>query len=322
MIKNMIHTKYLLVIFFLVATLTSTVQGQQDAQYTQYMYNTISVNPAYAGSRGELSIAALYRAQWVGLDGAPKTQTLNLHSPIRNSRLGYGLSIVNDNIGNGVVQETYFDAVLSYTIELSRENKLSFGLKAGGNLLNLDFQQLRNFDQEPINDGADITNNFSPNFGFGVYYHTNRFYLGLSAPNMLETDYFDNSQRSANSVQFQSTERLNFYFIAGYVFDLNYNLKFKPAFLMKAVGGAPLQLDFSGTFLLNDKFSFGAAYRWDAAASALFGFQISEKIMLGLAYDKEITELGGTRFNDGSFEVFLRFELVRSFQGLVSPRFF
>jgi len=318
----MIQNKCLLVIFFLVATLTSTVQGQQDSQYTQYMYNTMSVNPAYAGSRGELSIAALYRAQWVGLDGAPKTQTLNLHSPIRNSRLGYGISIVNDNIGNGVVQETYFDAVLSYTIDLADERKLSFGLKAGGNLLNLDFQQLRNFDQEPITDGADITNNFSPNFGFGVYYHTNKFYLGLSAPNMLETDYFDNSQRAANSVQFQSTERLNFYFITGYVFDLNYNLKFKPAFLLKAVGGAPLQLDFSGTFLLNDKFSFGAAYRWDAAASALFGFQLSERLMLGLAYDKEITELGGTRFNDGSFEVFLRFELVRSFQGLVSPRFF
>jgi len=316
----MIKYKVLLVFLFIGATLS--VQGQQDAQYTQYMYNTMSVNPAYAGSRGQLSIAALYRSQWVGLDGAPKTQTLNLHSPIRNSRLGYGISIVNDNIGNGVVQETYFDAAISYTIDVSQTAKLSFGLKAGGNLLNLDFEQLRNFDQEPINDGADITNNFSPNFGFGVYYHTNRFYLGLSAPNMLETDYFDNSQRTANSVQFQSTERLNFYLITGYVFDLNYNLKFKPAFLMKAVGGAPLQLDFSGTFLMNDKFSFGAAYRWDAAASALVGFQISEQLMIGLAYDKEITELGGSRFNDGSFEFLLRFELVRSFRGLVSPRFF
>jgi len=316
----MIKYKVLLAFLFIGATLS--LQGQQDAQYTQYMYNTMSVNPAYAGSRGQLSIAAMYRSQWVGLDGAPKTQTLNLHSPIRNSRLGYGISIVNDNIGNGVVQETYFDAVLSYTIDVSQTAKLSFGLKAGGNLLNLDFEQLRNFDQEPITDGADITNNFSPNFGFGVYYHTNRFYLGLSAPNMLETDYFDNSQRTANSVQFQSTERLNFYLITGYVFDLNYNLKFKPALLMKAVGGAPLQLDFSGTFLLNDKFSFGAAYRWDAAASALFGFQISEQLMLGLAYDKEITELGGSRFNDGSFEFLLRFELVRSFKGLVSPRFF
>lgn len=320
MIKNMIKYKILLVFLFIGAT--QSVQGQQDSQYTQYMYNTMSVNPAYAGSRGQLSIAALYRSQWVGLDGAPKTQTLNLHSPIRNSRLGYGISVVNDNIGNGVVQETYFDAAISYTIDVSQTAKLSFGLKAGGNLLNLDFEQLRNFDQEPITDGADITNNFSPNFGFGVYYHTNRFYLGLSAPNMLETDYFDNSQRTANSVQFQSTERLNFYLITGYVFDLNYNLKFKPAFLMKAVGGAPLQLDFSGTFLMNDKFSFGAAYRWDAAASALVGFQISEQLMIGLAYDKEITELGGSRFNDGSFEFLLRFELVRSFRGLVSPRFF
>ena len=322
MIQNMTIHKYPIVILLLLIAVCGNVQAQQDAQYTQYMYNTMSVNPAYAGSRGELSIAAMYRAQWVGLDGAPKTQTLNLHSPIRNSRLGYGISVVNDNIGNGVVQETYFDAVMSYTLDLGDERKLSFGLKAGGNLLNLDFQQLRNFDQEPITDGADITNNFSPNFGFGVYYHTNRFYLGLSAPNMLETDYFDNSQRDANSAQFQSTERLNFYMITGYVFDLNYNFKFKPAFLMKAVGGAPLQLDFSGTFLLNDKFSFGAAYRWDAAASALFGFQLSEQLMLGLAYDREITELGGTRFNDGSFEVFLRFELVRSFRGLVSPRFF
>lgn len=322
MTKNMKLYNYAFITLLAVITSCSTLQAQQDAQYTQYMYNTMSVNPAYAGSRGQMSIAAMYRAQWVGLDGAPKTQTLNLHSPIRNSKLGYGISVVNDNIGNGVVQETYLDAVMSYTLDLADERKLSFGLKVGGNLLNLDFQQLRNFDQEPINDGADITNNFSPNVGFGVYYHTNRFYLGLSAPNMLETDYFDNSQRSANSVQFQSTERLNFYMITGYVFDLNYNFKFKPAFLMKAVGGAPLQLDFSGTFLLNDKFSFGAAYRWDAAASALFGFQISEQLMLGLAYDKEITELGGTRFNDGSFEVFLRFELVRSFRGLVSPRFF
>jgi len=316
------HYIKIVILFLLVTCFENSLQAQQDAQYTQYMYNTMSVNPAYAGSRGQLSIAALYRSQWIGLDGAPKTQTLNLHSPIRNSRLGYGISIVNDNIGNGVVQETYLDAVVSYTIDVSQTGKLSFGLKAGGNLLNLDFEQLRNFDQEPIGAGADITNNFSPNFGFGVYYHTDRFYLGLSAPNMLETDYFDNSQRDPNSVQFQSTERLNFYLITGYVFDLNYNFKFKPAFLMKAVGGAPLQLDFSGTFLYNEKFSFGAAYRWDAAASALFGFQISDQFMLGLAYDKEITELGGTRFNDGSFEVFLRFELVRSFQRLVSPRFF
>ena len=310
----------ILVVLLTILTI-QIVSAQQDAQYTQYMYNTMSVNPAYAGSRGQLSIAALYRSQWVGLDGAPKSQTLNLHSPIRNSKLGYGISIVNDEIGNGVVQETFFDAVLSYTVDVSSEGKLSFGLKAGGNLLNLDFQGLRNFDVEPVGQ-ENIENKFSPNVGVGIYYHTNAFYAGLSAPNLLETEHFDNSQQDANDIQFLSKERINFYLITGYVMDLNGNLKFKPAILTKVVGGAPLQVDFSASFMFNDKFTFGGAYRWDAALSAMAGFQISDQLMIGLAYDRETTDLGGTQFNDGSFEVFLRYELVKAFRNLVSPRFF
>jgi len=317
----MIYKKSLLVTVLMLFSLFAGLYAQQDAQYTQYMYNTMSVNPAYAGSRGQLSAAALYRSQWVGLEGAPKTQTLNLHSPIRNSRLGYGISIVNDNIGDGVVQETQFDAVLSYTVDVALDAKLSFGLKVGGNMLSLDFNGLNNFDSENI-QGENIDNKFSPNFGVGIYYHTNKFYAGLSAPNMVETEYFDNSQRDANSVQFLSKERMNFYLITGYVFDLNNNFKFKPALLTKVVGGAPLQIDLSASFLFNDKFSFGAAYRWDAALSGLLGFQLSDQFMIGLAYDRETTELGGTQFNDGSFEVFLRFELVKSFRRMVSPRFF
>lgn len=296
-------------------------QAQQDPQYTQYMYNTMSVNPAYAGSRGELSMTALYRSQWLGLEGAPETFNLNLHSPIRNSKVGYGISVVHDNIGDGTVQETFIDAVVSYTLDVAQDAKLSFGLKAGGNILSLDFSKLRNFDQEPVPQD-NIDNQFSPNFGLGVYYHTDRFYAGLSVPNLLESEYFDNSQRDANDVQFLSTERMNFYFITGYVFDLNYNLKLKPALLTKAVSGAPLQVDLSATFLFNEKFSFGAAYRWDAAFSGLLGFQLSQQLMLGLAYDRETTELGGTQFNDGSFEIILRWELIKSFERMVSPRFF
>lgn len=295
--------------------------AQQDAQYTQYMFNTLSVNPAYAGSRGQLSFAGLYRSQWVGLNGAPETFTLNLHSPIRNSRLGYGISVVNDNIGDGVVQETYLDAVLSYTIDVAQNAKLSFGLKGGGNFLSLDFQGLRNFDREAVQQD-NIDRQFSPNFGFGIYYHTDRFYAGLSAPNLLETEFFDTNANDEDSVNFLATERINFYFITGYVFDLNGNLKFKPALLTKAVGGAPLQVDISANFLFNERFSFGVAYRWDAAVSALAGFQITEQVMLGLAYDRETTELGGTRFNDGSFEIFLRLELLKIFQKTISPRFF
>lgn len=312
--------KHFLTALVFMGMVSMGVMAQQDAQYTQYMYNTLSVNPAYAGSRGQLSFAGLYRSQWVGLDGAPETFTLNLHSPIRNSRLGYGISIVNDNIGDGVVQETYLDAVVSYTIDVSMDAKLSFGLKAGGNMLSLDFNGLRNFDQEVVNQN-NIDNKFTPNFGLGIYYHTDKFYAGISAPNVLESEYFDNDNTS-DGVNFLSAERMNLYLITGYVFDLGADLQFKPALLTKAVGGAPLQVDLSASFLFANKFSFGAAYRWDAAVSGLVGFQVTDQIMLGLAYDRETTELGGTQFNDGSFEVFLRLELLKSFQRTISPRFF
>jgi len=315
---RMIKKHYLTTLLF-IGIISTGVMAQQDAQYTQYMYNTLSVNPAYAGSRGQLSFAGLYRSQWVGLDGAPETFTLNLHSPIRNSRLGYGISIVNDNIGDGVVQETYLDAVVSYTIDVSLDAKLSFGLKAGGNMLSLDFNGLRNFDQEVVNQN-NIDNRFTPNFGLGIYYHTDKFYAGVSAPNVLESEYFDND--NSDGVNFLSAERMNIYLITGYVFDIGADLQFKPALLTKAVGGAPLQVDLSANFLFANKFSFGAAYRWDAAVSGLVGFQVTDQIMLGLAYDREVTELGGTQFNEGSFEVFLRLELLKSFQRTISPRFF
>lgn len=293
------------------------LMAQQDAQYTQYMYNTLSVNPAYAGSRGVFSIAALHRSQWIGLDGAPTTQTLNFHTPVSNN-IGIGLSIVNDEIGNGTNQDTYFDAAFSYTVNTSENSKLSFGLKAGGHFLNIDFNQLRNYSAEGTASAAtNIDNKFSPNFGAGVYYHTNKFYAGLSVPNFLKTEHFDNA--GSTSI---AEERMNIYLITGYVFELNPIWKFKPAALVKSVSGAPLQLDLSANFMLKDQFSFGAAYRLDAAVSALIGMQVSDSFMVGLAYDKETTALGNTAFNDGSFEVFLRYEFKNRQQGLSNPRFF
>lgn len=316
----MINSQSNIIFIFLFIICVTTGKAQQDSQYTQYMYNTISVNPAYAGSRGQFTFAGLYRSQWVGVSGAPETFTINLHSPIRESRLGYGVSIVNDNIGDGLVQNTFLDALLSYSINVSQNSKLSFGLKAGGNALSLDFDGLRNFNEEGQNQQITERGNLSEfnfNVGFGLYYHSDKFYLGLSAPNILQNEYFD-----TNGQNLLAINRINYYLITGYVFDLNSNLKFKPALLTKAVGGAPLQVDISTSFLFNEQFSFGVAYRWDAAVSALAGFQITDQIMVGLAYDRETTELGATTFNDGSFEIFLRFELLKRFQRTVSPRFF
>uniref|UniRef100_UPI00262FDF5E PorP/SprF family type IX secretion system membrane protein n=1 Tax=uncultured Maribacter sp. TaxID=431308 RepID=UPI00262FDF5E len=152
------------------------------------------------------------------------------------------------------------------------------------------------------------------------YYHTDQFYAGLSVPNFLQTEHFDSSDTNSSSLIAQ--ERMNFYLITGYVFDLKNNVKFKPAALVKAVKGAPLQIDLSANFLFNDKFSLGAAYRWDAAISALFGFQLNDQLMLGLAYDKETTDLGATTFNDGSFEIMLRYEFLNKYKRVITPRFF
>ncbi|NKI30702.1 PorP/SprF family type IX secretion system membrane protein [Croceivirga thetidis] len=292
--------------------------AQQDAQYTQYMYNTLAINPAYAGSRGVLSVAGLHRSQWIGLDGAPSTQTFNLHAPI-SEKMGAGLSIVNDEIGNGTNQDTYFDAVFSYTISTSYNSRVSFGLKAGGHLLNIDFNRLQEFNPSAnVTQESNIDNRFSPNFGAGVYYYSPTFYAGLSVPNFLETEHFQNSGSSS----FLAQERMNFYFISGVVYDFRPDWKFKPTILLKAVQGAPLQADLSANFMYKETFTFGAAYRWSAAWSALFGYQISDQFMLGLAYDRETTELGNSSFNNGSFEVFLRFEFLTQFKKVVTPRFF
>ncbi|WP_299439593.1 type IX secretion system membrane protein PorP/SprF [uncultured Aquimarina sp.] len=316
----------LLTIFMLAAfgLISNCAIAQQDAQYTQYMYNTISVNPAYAGSRGVMSIMGLHRSQWVGLDGAPRTQTLTLNTPIGdNNRVGLGLSIVNDEIGP--TDETYFDIDFSYTIPTSDTGKLSFGIKAGGHLLNVDFDKLSQFETgDPLFSNGNIDNKFSPNVGAGIYYHTDKFYVGLSAPNLLETDHFDEeaSIDSNGNSSFIAEERINYYLIAGHVFDLSDTVKFKPAVLSKLVFGAPLQVDISANFLLYDKLTFGVGYRWSAAFSAMAGFQVSDSLMIGFAYDKESTELGRTQFNDGSYEVMLRFELFRKYNRMLTPRFF
>jgi type IX secretion system PorP/SprF family membrane protein len=290
--------------------------AQQDAQYTQYMYNTVSINPAYAGSRGHMSLAGLYRAQWVGLEGAPETQTFNIHTPIGYKGLGLGLSFVNDVIGP--TSETYLDLDISYTLDLDFDKKLSFGLKPSINLLDVQFSELN----QDTGQGTDptlqqnIDNRFTPNVGAGVYYHTDKFYLGLSVPRILETTHFEESSLST------AKEQMNFYLITGYVFELNPFLKFKPAVLSKIVQGAPLQLDISANFMLDEKFIGGVAYRWDAAFSAMFGFKISEEFLIGMAYDREITDLGATSFNDGSFEIILRYDFMRAIGNLKSPRFF
>lgn len=298
-----------ILIFVLILTASASF-AQQDAQFTQYMYNTINVNPAYAGSRGVMSIFGLHRTQWVGLDGAPVTNALSLNTPINNSNIGIGLSAINDRIGPTV--ENTLSVDVSYTVKTSETYKLSFGVKGTGNFFNLDASKLN-----PLvdNDPSLVNyNKFSPNVGAGVYLHSDKSYVGVSVPNFIQSNRYD----SDNVAIFK--ERINYYFIAGHVFDLNPNIKFKPALLTKLVTGSPLQVDVSGNFMFYEKFVIGAAYRWDAAVSALAGFQITDGLYIGYGYDMETTKL--RKYNSGSHEVFLRFELFNNYNKIISPRFF
>ncbi|QBZ98779.1 PorP/SprF family type IX secretion system membrane protein [Flavobacterium sangjuense] len=299
-----------ILIFALMLT-CFTGLAQQDAQYTQYMYNTININPGYAGSRGVMSIFGLHRTQWVGLDGAPTTNAFSINTPINNSRLGVGLSLVNDQIGP--TSDNTISADLSYTIPMNEDYKLSFGVKASGNIFNLDTDKLTPAQANDPNL-QNFDNEFSPNFGAGVYLHSDKLYLGLSVPNFLQDSKYNDNDVAV----FQ--ERMNFYFIGGYVFDIGSSVKFKPAVLTKLVTGAPLQVDASANFLFFDKLMLGAAYRWDAAVSGLAGFQVTDGLFIGYSYDRETTNL--RRFNSGSHEVFLRFELFNKVSKMVSPRFF
>ncbi len=304
-------------ILFVLGFFTITVNAQQDAQYTQYMYNTLSINPAYAGSRDVFSFVGLYRTQWVGLDGAPRTITASGHSPI-GDHIGVGVNVTNDEIF--ISKETYFDVDFSYSVNVTKTGQLAFGIKGGGHLLNIDSNLANHGPYNPGDGSAEIfiDNKFSPQFGAGAYYYTNKFYLGLSVPNILETDHFDESSNSNSDAV--SKERVSYYMMTGYTFDLSDNLLLKPSLLTKIVEGSPLQVDVSANFLLYKKLTLGVAYRWSAAISAMVGFQITDQLMLGFSYDEETTELAN--YNDGSYEFFLRFELFNKTDRIVSPRFF
>jgi len=244
-----------------------TIVAQQDAQYTQYIYNTVSVNPAYAGSRGYFSLTGLYRSQWVGFEGAPETQTLTFNSPIARN-VGLGFSLVNDKIGPS--NETYFYADFAYSLRMNKDLRLNLGLKAGGNLLDVDFSRLEGSAIDPKFQN-NIDKRFSPNLGVGAYLYGDKGYVGLSAPNLLQTEHFDEGIFvNDEAVTLLARERTNIYFIAGYVFDYNYFTKIKPTILTKVVQGAPLQVDLSVNVLFSEKFNAGIAYRWGAAISGFF----------------------------------------------------
>ncbi len=301
--------KFNLIAFILFSSWT--VVAQQLPQFTQYMYNTISINPAYAGSRETFSVVGLHRSQWVGLEGAPTTQTLSLHAPLRNEKVGLGLSFINDELGFENLSYLYGD--FSYNINTSEDTKLYFGIKGGFTSYSLDPEYRASQSDDPIIRG--IEDRWSPNIGAGLYWTSERWYLGLSAPRILKTNY-------SREEGFEALERISYYFTGGYVFDLGENTKFKPAALLKATNGAPLSVDFTANFLFYEKFWLGAGYRFDEKAGEFAGlvdFQVSKQLRIGYAYAYPISDL--RPYTSGTHEVLLMFEIFKS-KRIKSPRYF
>lgn len=299
---------YLVTIFTLFTC--SWCFAQQDSQYTQYMYNTTLINPAYAGSREVTSVFLLHRNQWVGLDGAPVTNNFSINTPIGDSNFGIGLNFVNDKIGP--VSENEISIDVAYFIRISENYKLAVGLKGTANLFNLDVNKLRIYDPSDP-QFQNVKTEFSPNIGAGTYLFSDKTYFGLSVPS-----FFESYRYNDNNIEI-SKQKLHLYFIAGHVFKISENIDFKPAILCKIVQGAPIQADVTGNFLFFDKLTLGLAYRWDASVSGLAGFQISDSWFIGYGYDIETTKLAN--YNSGSHEVFLRYEFSNKVR-VSAPRFF
>lgn len=286
------------------------LSAQQDPQFTQYMYNPVSFNPAYAGSTNALNLNLLYRTQWVGLEGAPQTLLFSANTPV-GANTALGLSIIKDEIGPA--EELNVTADFSYTLVFKDSLKFAFGLKAGFQSLQVDYSKLDTYSPTDAQFQENLSQG-SPQLGVGGYLYTNNWYLGVSVPNLLNTEHYDEIAVST------AAERQHFFIIGGYVFRLNRNIKFKPATLVKIVSGAPISLDLSANFLFHEKFTAGVSYRLESSVSALTAFQISNDLMIGYAYDFDTTELSS--YNSGSHEIFLKFEIFNRIRRKISPRFF
>jgi len=293
-----------------VLLLAFQMHGQQDPQYTQYMYNMNIINPAYAGSRENLSFGLLYRTQWAEIDGAPQTGTFFGHSPIGNN-LGLGLSVIADQIGP--VKETNVYADISYTLKLGGGHNLAFGVKAGATFHDIGLNTLDVIDQnDPFFD--ENINETTPNIGAGFFYYTDKYYLSLSVPNLLSSVHLD-----ANGFKIGS-ETQHYFLTGGYVFDLSPNTELKPSFMVKSSFDAPTSFDVNVNARFYKKFEIGASYRLDDSFSGLINFALTPSLRIGYAYDAVSSDIKA--YAPASHEVMLLFDLNFPKRVSRSPRYF
>lgn len=295
-----------------------SIKAQQDPMYTHYMYNTLVINPGYAGSRDALTITALHRSQWVDYKGAPVVQTLTMHSPLRNEHLGIGLSISNDKIGPTNNTSAVVD--FAYIMKLTKKSKLALGISAGADMFKANLGSVLLDQQSDPSFQNNVNNRITPNFGFGAYYSRDRFYAGLSIPKIIQNNYSDLNQTAGNVLAGQ--EQRHYFFIAGAMIKMSDVLEFKPTTLVKATAGSPIQADVTASFLIASKVLLGAMYRTGDAVGLLVGLDITQQFHVGYSYDYSYG-LTNFKYHQGSHEIMLRYDFIFSSKKQIhTPRYF
>lgn len=288
--------------------------AQQDPMYTQYMDNLIIVNPAYAGSKDLLNLMVVSRNQWVSMPGAPVSRTFSMHSPIRESKMGLGFSILNDRVGPIKQTGVYFD--YSYKLFFGNQQTLALGMKGGVNFYEANLTGLAVNDPNDPVFANDINQNFLPNMGVGAFFYTNKYYAGLSIPKLIENKINQNGVSSENV----SAEQMHLFIMGGYVFDINRIVKFKPSIMLKYVKNVPVSVDLGATFLLYDRLWLGAIYRIGDSAGGMFQIQATDHLKVGYSYELSINQLGA--YNNGTHEIMVSFDFNLSPGKVRSPRYF
>ena len=282
----------------IIFTVSFVVQSQQRPQFTQYMYNSIAFNPAYAGSREYMVVNLLHRSQWLGIDGAPTTQTLSAHTLIPDLKnIGVGLSVVRDELGFESTTDAFVN--LSYTIDLDsdQDHRLAFGVKAGATKYDLNEELLNDPAAAPDNFIDTVNFSWLPNAGVGLYFRGEYYYLGLSIPKIFTYE--------SNDTGFVSFDRSSVFLNGGYLLEASKHLSFKPMFLIKYTDGAPLSFDLSAMFLINEKLWLGGSYRFTDSFGLIANFEVAERFSIGYSYDYITSNLG--EFSSGSHELILAY---------------
>jgi type IX secretion system PorP/SprF family membrane protein len=299
-----------LAVLVILIIAAKAANGQQQVMFTQYMFNGLALNPAYAGSHETVSMSALGRKQWTGLAGAPSTQTFSIHSPIRKQRMSIGFLFLHDNIG--VTDQTGTYASYAYRIPITKKGKLAFGLQGGVSYYNAQFSKVSTTD--PTFASGDVRV-ILPSVGFGMYYNTDRFYVGVSVPQL--------NQSSLDKTIPDSDSRLvrHYFASAGYVLDLNHALKLKPNVLVKVVGGAPVEIDLNANLLIQEVLWVGFSWRSFDSFDTILQMQVSDQLQIGYAFDfATTTDL--SRVNGGSHELMLNYRFSFTHTRIITPRYF